>query len=441
VRFRPATGPIPPLLAMLFFSPRFVAVADGAPAADSLLAAEVAPDPRGALTLAAAAALARRHHPAVRDLAWRVRASEARRRDAGRPPNPTLGLDIENVGGSLGSRHREVTVRAEQVVELGGKRSARARAAAAQVSLARAELSEQEWTVLVATGRRFLEAWALQERTDRLARAERLAEQAVAAAGERHRAGAGPAVERVRAEALHALRQSERVRARAELTIARHGLAAQWGAATAAFDSLVLEPPGAARIPAHEVLAVFLNEHPERRRAAAAVEWAQARLREARAARAPDVSLSAGARHLAEADATGFLAGISLPLPLWNGQRGAVMAADAERHAVQAREQLVRLRLDEELRAARERLLAAIETHRTLEARVLPGYEDALGQIAAGYRAGRFNALEYLEAQRNLLDTELAVIEARVEAWSAQLDVEAMVGRSLDEIQTPGEGR
>ncbi|HYM81922.1 MAG TPA: TolC family protein [Candidatus Limnocylindria bacterium] len=408
---------------------------------ESLLTVSAPPDPRGVLALDDALRLSARHHPALQGAAWRLRAAAARRRDAGRWSNPSAALDVENFAGEVGSRRREITASLGQVIDLGGDRAARVHAAQASEQLAWTELTAEERRVLTATSERFLDAWTLQEKLGRLARAEQLAAQAIEAANERFRAGAGPAVERIKAEAVLANRQAERVRARAELRAAWQRLISQWGATDYNLDSLALDVPARVRIPQPAELVTRLQQHPERLRAAAEVAFEEARLREMRAARVPDLEVSAGFRHLAEEETVAMVAGISIPLPLWGTQRASAEAAEAEREAASARERLVRLRLQEELRSAYERSLAAGEAHELIVDRVRPKAEEVLRQVSAGYRGGRFSSLELLDAQRSLLEADVAWVEATVEAWRARAALEHLIGEPLGRIDAGEEGR
>jgi cobalt-zinc-cadmium efflux system outer membrane protein len=355
-------------------------------------------------------------------------------RDAGRSPNPALSLDLENVGGDAQSELREATAALAQQLELGGDRGARAQVAKAAEGLAWAELTFEEREVLGEAAERFLETWALQERASRLAASERLAERSVTAAGERFRAGAGPELEQTRAEGVAALRHSEWLRARADLTASGQRLAASWGSTEVRFDSLTLAPPRSEKLPTPARLEVLLADHPLSARAAAEVALEDARLREARAARVPDLDLSAGVRRLGAGDASTFIVGASIPLPLWNRQAGAVAAAQAEQQAAQARGELIGLDLRALLRSTYERYLANQASYELIATRVKPKSEDVLRQLTSGYRSGRFSSFEYLEGQRNLLEAELQLVEATAEAWRARLALERLLGRTIDDL-------
>jgi len=401
-------------------------------AAGTLILLLAAPEPSGTLTLPQALERAARHHPALAAAAGHLATARALQVDAGRWQNPRLAFEAENLGGSIDPVRRELTLAAEQTFELGGKRAARDSAAAAAVALAAAEGAAEARDVAGTTVARFVDAWVAQERVARLAHAERLAADAITAAEARFRAGAGPVVERLRAEALHAQRAAEVRRARAESEIARGRLASQWGDSAATFDALALGEPVGVRAAPAESLAAELEQHPERVAAAATAALATARLREARSARTPDLDVLAGVRHLAEDGGTGLIAALSIDLPVWNGRRGGVTAAEAQRGAAAASERLVRLRLRDELRAARERFVAAVDTWRALRDEVAPPTAAALEQLTQGYRSGRFGSLELLEAQRATIEVELALIDAAAEAWRSRAELERLLGRPLE---------
>lgn len=399
------------------------------------------PRPTGPLTLVEALRLTATHQPLLAAAAARVRGAEARRLDAGRVLNPTLSLGVENFGGSLGPRRTETSLVVEQVVELGGDRDARRRVARSETEQAGAALAGAVRDALSSAADRFFEAWSLQERVGRLRLAEQLAVETITVANERHRAGATPLVERMRAEGARALRATERRRAEADLVIARRRMAAQWGSAEAVFDSLILGDPHLPGSPTAETLLAQTTRNPDRRRAAADVAAAEARVALARAARVPDLTVGGGVRHLEEVPGTGLVTSFTVPLPLWNAQRGGVRAAEAERSAAEAEARAISVRLQEAIRGERDHLRSALDAYDTLAVRVRPTTQDALSLVVTGYRSGRFGYLDVLDAQRSLIEADLALIEARADAWRARLTLEQLVAAPLDSVVTPTEER
>jgi cobalt-zinc-cadmium efflux system outer membrane protein len=391
-----------------------------------------APEPR--LTLEQALRLAERANPALTAAGLRTDAARARARDASRWPNPSAGASVENTGGGLGTERAESSLQLEQLVELGGDRAARSGLARSLVDLAGTEAEVARREVLGATAERFVAAWVLQERVRRLEAAERDAAAAVEASDQRLRAGAAPAFERLRAEGFRALRELERRRAAAELTVARRRLALQWAADSLAFDSLALESPAPPALPPAAALLARIPGHPEQQRAAAQVSGDRWRLREARAARVPDLSVAAGTRHLNEVGGTGFTAGISVPLPLWNRWRGSVVAAKSELSAAEVRARGTEQRLRQELQAAYDRYSVALAVWDGLRSKVRPAAAEALHLIVASYRAGRLSYLDIQDGQRSLIEADLLVIDAVAEAWRSKIALELLVGSPLEQL-------
>src|SRR5690606_518243 len=115
------------------------------------------------LSLADALALALEHSPELAAYSWELRAAEARRIQAAARPNPELGLDLENVSGDLpGLSRSELTLSLGQILELGGKRDARIRAARAEQEVRAREWEVLEVAVSAEVTRRFLDAVTIE---------------------------------------------------------------------------------------------------------------------------------------------------------------------------------------------------------------------------------------------------------------------------------------
>jgi cobalt-zinc-cadmium efflux system outer membrane protein len=252
------------------------------------------------------------------------------------------------------------------------------------------------------------------------------------AARERTRIGAAPPVDGLRAQAVEAERAIERRAAEAELREVRRRLALQWGAAEASFDSLVLPAATIPELPTPDSLLADLERSPERLRAAAETAVEAARVREARAQRIPDLALHGGVRQFRELSATGFVAGVSLELPLWNRAGARIQSAEAGHRAAVMREHSERLRLEQELRSDWERLMAARDRSEIARTREQPAAQRALADLDRGYRAGRFTFLDQLDGQRAAVEAELRVLETERDLWNARFELERLLGTSLE---------
>jgi outer membrane protein TolC len=73
-----------------------------------------------------------------------------------------------------------------------------------------------------------------------------------------------------------------------------------------------------------------------------------------------------------------------------------------------------------------------------LRLRARPAREQIADELLRGYRTGRSSYLDLVAEQSGLLETDLALIDARVDLWRAQLRLELLAGTGL---LTPREGR
>jgi cobalt-zinc-cadmium efflux system outer membrane protein len=171
-----------------------------------------------------------------------------------------------------------------------------------------------------------------------------------------------------------------------------------------------------------------LAAHPELEQANATEELSAARRKAAEAMRVPDVTLSGGVRHLEEVSGTGFVAGVELPIPLWNRSAGTVDAARREQEAAVAERRAVERRLEVEVANAAERVRAAAATYDTLTLRLRPARQDLVTELLRFYRAGRLSYLDLIAEQRFLLETDLAVVDALADLWLSQIRLDLLTG-------------
>ena len=126
--------------------------------------------------------------PELAAFAWDVRAAEARRLYTPRAVNPDIELTAEDALGTRsysGLSQTQVTLRLEQVIELGGKSRARRDVAAGAEQTARREYELRRTLVLSEAATRFVHLVADQHRLELAREARQLAETGLAAAERR----------------------------------------------------------------------------------------------------------------------------------------------------------------------------------------------------------------------------------------------------------------
>ena len=391
--------------------------------------------PAGELTLRQALSLALLNSPELAAFSWEVRAREAEALQAGLRPNPELGIEMENFAGGgevSGTDSAETTVTLSQLVELGGKRPKRRAAAALEADLAGWDFETRRLDVLTATAKAFVEVLAAQERLAQAEELAGLAERFFRTVSDRVEAGKVSPVEQTRAQVPLAAARVAQDRARLALEAARKELAALWGENTASFERAVGSLESIAPVPPQEQLASLLEQNPDVARWETEEKQRSARLALARANAIPDLTLFAGGRNLQETGDNAFVAGIAIPLPLFDRNQGGIAAARAARSKAREEGRAAYSQAVASLAASYRDLSAAFSEAGTLQAQILPAAEQSFEATDLGYREGKFGFLEVLDAQRTLFEVRGQYVEALAAYHQARAEMERLIGAPLE---------
>ncbi|PYD89116.1 cobalt-zinc-cadmium resistance protein [Pseudomonas syringae pv. pisi] len=378
------------------------------------------------LTLEAAIDLALRANPTLRAAGSEVAAQEGALAQAGALPNPELELLREGEGGDS----RTTTATLNIPIELGGKRAARVEAARQEGALAAIALEAERDKVRADAAAAFHDVVAAQER-ERMARElVALAGRALAAAGKRVEAGTLSPVEETRARVAQGSARIEALQAGRDLEGARIRLAALWGGDA---RQLSIHAPQTAALPPApplDQLLAQLDRSPAMRHARAQVGQREALARLERARRTPDVNVIVGAQREGPDTRNRAVLGLSVPLPLFNRNDGAVL--DALRRVDKARDQqdAEGVRLRAELAQAHARLTAALAECALISTEILSGAEDAERAANRGFELGKFGLIDVLDAQRVLAQSKNQYLNAALDAHRAAADIARLLGHA-----------
>ena len=394
--------------------------------------------PTGTLTLEQALAGALSRSPELAAQAAEARAATARLQQAGARANPEIELAVEEVdrdGAGFDSAEMGVTV--AQALELGGKRHWRKRVAEAENEQVGRDTESKRLDVLAETARRFVAVLAAQERLDLAQSAVDLAEKTDAAVAERVKAGKEPPPQAAKSAAELELARLDALAAEQALGVARGRLAVIWGAETATFDRAVgrLNRLNGA-LPPLDALRTRLAATPDLARWDAELSLRRAAVASEKAARIPELEASAGYVRFKE-DGTDALAfGLSMPLPLFDRNRGNLDAARQELARAESERTAAAVALAVNLAEAHASLLAAHGRVATLQAKVVPVMEQACEAARAGYQQGKFGFLDLLDAQRSLIETRMSLVDALSDYHAAWIDIRRMTANGIDDFNS-----
>lgn len=393
--------------------------AAGAPAQPAAAAGAVA-----ILTLDQALDLALTHSPELAGARLELQALEGAELQAGARPNPELGLLVEDLRGAS----RTTTLQWSQPIELGGKRAARLGAAAHAREQAAVALQARQAELRAAVRSAFFELLGAQEQLRLAQAAVELARQAAGIAERRLQAGKVPPLEQARARVAEAGARAELEQARSELLLARQRLSTLWGQGRADFERAEGDAGVLPDLPGEQRLDKLLAQAPALQLAQLDIARRQALSEGERARRVPDLTLTLGAKRAAEPGRTQAVLGLSLPLPLMDGNQGNLR--EALRREEQAREALgaTRLRLQAEVARSLERLRLSRRQVQLLRGEVLPTAQGAYEAALKGYELGKFAFIDVLDAQRSLFQLRQQLLRDSTEAHRAAAELERLLG-------------
>ena len=358
--------------------------------------------------------------------AARLDGLNAARSAADTNPAPTIDGTVENIG-TPGFSQWQIDGTYNQRLERGGKRAARVRLAQGDIAVAGAEALVRRLDLASEVQALYVEAQAaalsLELARSRVEIAETLANE----------------VQRRVDEARDPLFAGTRARtqlaeARVDLGLAEHA----FEAALARLALLTGGDPGSIWVvtsgflEAEEIAITTADLTPvdlavfQARRERADANY---RLQEANSRTDPTVF--AGPRLFGNGDVA-VIAGFSLPLPNRALNRANIDRAAAEQRQVEADLAVERFQRRRQIALAAERVEEARHEAEAIQEQVVPGAEQTLREVRAGYNRGGFTFLDVSVAQTALHEARVRFVDALAEYHQAKVDYDRLTGRFIE---------
>ncbi len=347
---------------------------------------------------------------------------------AGVSPNPTLTLGVSAINPSVGvgagnlrSKTVDSSVRIDQLIERGGKKSLRVQNAAALSEAAEQDALETRRLLAIAVRQAFYDLLGAQQRVAITAESAALGDATMGAARKRERAGdlAPSDVTRLQVDALRSqndLTQASADRARARLILLQllgHGEVSDTVTASDAWP----QPDRAAE----QNIEGMLAQRADVRAAMARLDAAMAASRLALAVRTRDISLGVQYDHYPASAVNnqggGNTFGVAIQIPLFVGNhfdgeiRSAALAADSARETLNktrnaARNEVVRLLADRG---------SAVERLTRFDEQLLPAAKKSADAAEFAFVHGAIPIMDVLDVRRTYRQTLLDALAARVD--------------------------
>ena len=387
------------------------------------------------LTLKEATTRTLDHNPQLYQYRLAAESLSAQRQTSALRPAIALEFDVENFAGSgtnEGFDSSEITLALSSVIELGGKRQARLSYADARLGRAQWEQQASTLDILGELTVLYVDSLATQANIQLGQESLELYRSLLKTIKTRSKQGATPEAEVMRAQAAVARAEIQLAALVTQFERQKVQLSRFWGETTPSFSSLAGNLFEFGKSKSFEQLYSHAKSSPAIEIFASEARIKDAQVRLARADKRSDVTWTAGIRRFEETGESALTAGLSIPLFSNKRNSGEVKAALANRNAVDYARQDFILRLHAQLFDAYSVRKQSISATNKIQNVVIPALENALKLTREAYENGRYGYLDLIAAQKELLASKQARIDAASTALFSQALIEKLSSESLN---------
>lgn len=345
--------------------------------------------------------------------------------------NPTVAGSA-GAARSGGATFYDFQLGVSQRIELGGKRGARRRAAAAERDAAVQTLEATRNALHAEVRRAFQLALAAQQRVEVATENERAARQFQEAARERMRLGSATQTDINIAAASLGRAIAQKKSAERDVLLARQALADALGVPGADLEPTGGVPKFAVIPNEQDLVAEALRGRHELAGAQRMLAARKAEVDLADALAVPDPELSVSVARDAVDDAYAAVAGIAIELPLWNRNKGNRSAARARRKRAEIEMQALHAEVERDVRVAARRYRAAVDAVAAFDQQVVGTLAENLQLARDAFAAGKLGLLDLNTIRRDLVESQLVYLDAIAEAIASRAALETALGRPLE---------
>jgi cobalt-zinc-cadmium efflux system outer membrane protein len=387
------------------------------------------------VTLADAVRIAFERNLTIRAADKGVQERKALTRQAAVLPNPEIDAEAENILGSgpyEGTGEADFTLALSQRIEIGGKRAARIKAAKEAEAVSNAERAATERLLQKDVSVAFNRLLAAQEQVRATREAVDAIRRLLPALREKLVRGASSEADLNRGQLALDLAEIRAERSAAQLRTAQQAMLTLWSEpayrpveVTGAF-AVPREP-----LPSFAELAARLEDNPFLRAERAKVEHRRAAFDLERAKAVPDPTVSAGTRYFNATDESAFLVSLSIPLTVFDQNRGNIDAAASRISRADLSARISQTELGQELQTAYQAYTSRCGEAERLHRSVVPAAERTSRTIRDGYVRGRFGVLDLLGVTQTEIESEMQAVEAVLACRNAAAEIAGLTGLDL----------
>lgn len=369
-------------------------------------------------------ALAEGNNPALQEAAAAVTEARGRALQAGLYPNPAMGGGAQQLGGSDSQYIATVT----QTIVTNGKLRLDRAAICREVTQAQLKYVRTRFDLLTSVRQQHYTMLAAQARVRALRDLVGIATKSRESALQLRKGGEVTKVDTLLLEIELERAEVGLQNAETQLEATRRQFAAQIGLP----DLVIGEVEGSlvGPLPDYEAELVargYLSQNALAQIARVEVDRSRILLQRAEVEPRPNVGVYGAYQYnnLPLHDQAQVL--LTVTVPLWNRNQGAITAAQAKVGQSRQTVQRVENELTAQLSESVGRYLAAQQLVTRFETKILPRAVESFSITQKGYSAGEFDFLRLLQAQKTLVESYLGHINAQEARWVSAAEVSGVL--------------
>lgn len=366
-----------------------------------------------------------------------IKTAQAKEIQAKAFPNPELDLESENIdelGQENGLSNAETTLRLSEKLEWGGKRRARKKAAQIQTQSAKLEFEIEKQQVLLTAFERYIAVISKAQRLGITKGQQTIHKKFVQTVKKQVRAGRLPHSEQSRAEV-------QLFRSTFEIEKAEHEYKKSLSRLSVLYNETGHTRPlnvEAIPIPSHNLDELkahdeeFLSQNKSYQLLLIERDQAKHQIQVEKSLGRQDPVLSAGVKKDNSSDTTTYVAGIGIPLALFDRNKGNIKSAEFRvkewNSIVEAEKNKILVTYDHTFHHAQ--LLQ--EEADLLIKKILPKTKLIYEQVTRGYLQGKSAYLDVLAVQQDWIMAQEALVQVLEDYWNAVARLEVIMGHPLN---------
>ncbi|MBS4164400.1 Uncharacterized protein PRO82_001728 [Candidatus Protochlamydia amoebophila] len=342
-------------------------------------------------------------------------------------PSPILSYEIENFSGRRtwkGWNHREESYIWSQLFETGDKRQIRTQAASYRYYAAMVGYDISKLILLNRLHRAFIQVAANQEFLKNAIQQSQIAKEMLDIATKKVEAGKVSLIQQNKAQVAYSVTLINSEKAQINLKNAKRRLSLLWAETCPDFKT-VLFPFFDLEMP--KELQTYIEDlcnQPEITQLLYQFQNAKHHWRLEKANRLPDVTMQVGYKINYEEKNQGLIAGVSIPIPIFNQNQGNISEAYFEMLKVDDQKRWLALTLQSKLSIIHEEFNRSYLEAQEIQSKTLPLAKQAFELAYKGYLEGKFEYLEVLDAQRTLFEITENYIQTLINYHTKRADMD-----------------